>query len=592
MRVCDVGCDVLRNLVEAKHSSISVMVRCPSRCVADLWPPPLGGAERICERHVIALREQRLERCRVALRERVEGLVRLLDERFEIVRASHGNKRNERVDVETISPSRHTTQSTAPECCSGMRRPRSRSRGICVAAVADSADGSTLVPLLGTTKEGHVSTKFLVIVSVVLGATVVTGSSFAAVITVRASVSSANVQGDGSSNTAGQDANSGLSGNGRYIVFQSDAPNLVPNDTNGVSDIFIYDRVSRKTRRVSVSSAEAQANGASFTPAVSADGRFVVFQSDATNLVGGDTNAVRDIFIRDRSAGTTRRMSVSSAGAQADGESLSPSISADGEHVAFTSSATNLVTGDTNGTNDIFVRDRSSGKTRRVSITNGEAEAHGSSNLASLSADGRRVEFFSDATNLVPGDTNGNVDVFVRFRDTGKTRRVSVSSSEAQSNGSSDFAAISANGNFVAFVSTATNLVPGDSNAAADIFVRDISAGETRRVSISSGEAQANADSDVPAISADGRVVAFQSDATNLVGTDGNGTGDVFVRDRQSGKTRRVSIRSNGTEGNAASFQAELSGDGRFVAFTSAADNLVGGDTNTADDVFYRGPLH
>ena len=135
------------------------------------------------------------------------------------------------------------------------------------------------------------STKFLVIASVVLAGAVVTGSSFAAAVTVRVSVSSANAQGDGSSNTAGQDASSGVSGNGRYIVFQSDAPNLVSNDTNGATDIFIFDRVSGKTRRVSVSSAEAQADGASFTPAVSADGRFVVFQSDATNRVASDSNA-------------------------------------------------------------------------------------------------------------------------------------------------------------------------------------------------------------------------------------------------------------------------------------------------------------
>ena len=217
--------------------------------------------------------------------------------------------------------------------------------------------------------------------------------------------------------------------------------------------------LAQTTERVSVASNGGQADSSSVNPAVSADGRFVAFESDASNLVGGDTNGLNDIFVHDRQTGTTERVSVATGGTEANGVSYTPAISADGRFVAFYSNATNLVGGDTNGTSDVFVHDRQTGTTERVSVATGGAEANGGSSTAAISADGRFVAFHSDATNLVSGDTNGARDIFVHDRQTGTTERVSVATGGAQANSGSANPAISADGRFVAFYSVATNLV-------------------------------------------------------------------------------------------------------------------------------------
>ena len=288
---------------------------------------------------------------------------------------------------------------------------------------------------------------------------------------------------------------------------------------------------------------------------------------------------------------STKRVSVDSLGAQGIGDSEGPSISAHGRFVAFYSSAANLVGSDTNGARDVFVRDRQTGKTARVSVDSHGAQGNGDSEGPSISADGRFVAFYSFASNLVAGDTNGVINVFVRDRKTGKTTRVSVNSHGAQTKRDSIVRAISADGRFVAFDSTASNLVGGDTNGVDDVFVRDRKTGKTTRVSVNSHGAQGNGDSFIPSISADGRFVAFYSDAANLVAGDGNAAGDGFVRDRKAGRTKRVSVASHGTQGNDTSFPPSISADGRFVAFTSLANNLVAGDTNGASDIFARGPL-
>lgn len=346
-----------------------------------------------------------------------------------------------------------------------------------------------------------------------------------------------------------------------------------------------------ETTRVSVSSAGAEGNGNGYSTSTSADGRFVAFVSNASNLIGGDTNGLPDVFVRDRRAGSTRRVSVSSAGAQGNGNSFSPSISADGRFVAFYSSASNLVGGDTNGSYDVFVRDRQTGKTRRVSVSSAGSQGDGRSSAPSISANGRLVAFESLASNLVGGDTNGSSDVFVRDRRTDTTRRISVSSAAVQGDGASVDPSISPDGRLVAFGSLASNLVGGDTNGSSDVFVRDRQTGKTRQVSVSSAGTGGNGQSHAPSISFDGRFVAFYSDASNLVGADANGTFDVFVRDRQTGRTRRVSVSSTGVEGDGVSTSPSISADGRFVSFDSLASNLVGGDTNGAYDVFVRGPL-
>src|SRR5204863_349490 len=224
---------------------------------------------------------------------------------------------------------------------------------------------------------------------------------------------------------------------------------------------------AQTTERVSVASdGTTEGNDASLGSALSADGRFVAFDSAATDLVAGDTNGVADVLVHDRQTGTTERVSVASGGGtQGNGNSGGffsfPALSADGRLVAFQSDATNLVAGDTNGTTDVFVHDRQTGTTERVSVASGGTEGNGFSAGLALSADGRFVAFHSTATNLVAGDTNGKTDVFVHDRQTGTTERVSVDSDGTQGNGPSAGAALSADGGLVAFHGTATNLVAG-----------------------------------------------------------------------------------------------------------------------------------
>jgi uncharacterized membrane protein len=283
---------------------------------------------------------------------------------------------------------------------------------------------------------------------------------------------------------------------------------------------------------VSLDSAGTQANAGSYIPAISADGRYVAFYSAASNLVIGDTNGYSDVFVRDRQTGQTTRESVDSAGAQANSTSYYPAISADGRHIAFWSSASNLVAGDTNGKDDAFVRDRQTGQTTRVSVDSTGAQSNGHSYYTAISADGRYVAFYSDASSLVAGDTNGYADVFVRDRQTGQTTRESVDSAGTQANNGSAYPSLSADGRYVAFRSSASDLVAGDTNGKDDVFVRDRQSGQTTRVSVDSAGTQGNNGSYNTAISADGRVVAFYSSATTLVAGDSNGKDDVFVHEQ------------------------------------------------------------
>jgi len=308
--------------------------------------------------------------------------------------------------------------------------------------------------------------------------------------------------------------------------------------------------------------------------------------------------------VRDRQNGTTERVSVSSTGVQGNGPSGlgGVAISGDGRFVVFDSPATNLVPGDTNGHDDVFVRDRQNGTTARVSLSSTGLQGNrGSGDLGlAISADGQFVAFASQASNLVPGDTNLHVcghgtcgyDVFVRDLKAGATERVSVSSTGVQGNGPSFHPAISRDGRFVAFASITSTLVPGGSNSFEEVLVRDRQAGTTELASVSSLGVQGNGDSFAPAISQDGRFVAFASAATGLVPGDTNHKGDVLVRDRQAGTTVRVSVSSTGAQANGDSGISRddpgvaLSADGQAVAFASDASNLVQGDTNGKIDIF------
>lgn len=396
----------------------------------------------------------------------------------------------------------------------------------------------------------------------------------------RVSISTASLQSNNSANRPS------ISADGRYVVFESIASNLVTGDTNGVSDIFVRDRQTNTTTRVSVDSSENQATGASYEPSISADGRYVVFSSDASNLVAGDGNVVSDIFLRDLVAGTTVRVSVATGGTQANGPSWAPTISADGKRIGFISAATNLVSGDTNGKSDVFVRNPAADATTRVSVSSTGVQADANSSSVSLSSDGRYAAFGSEAANLVAGDTHAWEDVFVRDTQTNTTTCLSVDPSGAPSDGPSDGVSISANGRFVAFASSATNLISGDTGYWEDVFIRDRLLNTTTRVSRGLAGATAGGSSYGPSISADARYIAFISTAPNLVSGDTAAYIDAFVYDRQKNATIRTSVGAGGVEANGSSFYLALSGDGRFVAFDSLASNLTSNDTNGTTDVF------
>jgi len=430
------------------------------------------------------------------------------------------------------------------------------------------------------------------VLALALAATGLAGSA-------RTELVSVNSSGEPGNDDSAADANSfrpAISADGRYIAFTSEASNLVPGDTNGDWDVFVRDRELGTTERVSLSSTGREGNRNTFEPAISADGRYVAFRSYASNLVARDTNGTWDVFVRDRELGTTERVSVSSTGREGDKASWAPAISADGRYVAFASQASGLVPDDDHFANfvDVFVRDRKLDTTKRVSVSSSGRRGRGYSDEPAISADGRYVAFASQASNLVPRDTNDDWDVFVRDRKRHVTRRVSVSSSghQARRHGANPppSSGISADGRYVAFVAAASNLVPRDTNGVPDVFVRDRKRHTTRRLSVSSTGQQGAGRSRSPAISANGRYVAFASTASNLVAGDTNGFSDVFVRDRTRDKTRRVSISSSGQPGNRFSIYPAISADGRYVAFASTASNLIAGDTNDFD-VFIRGPI-
>jgi Ca2+-binding RTX toxin-like protein len=401
----------------------------------------------------------------------------------------------------------------------------------------------------------------------------------------RVSVDSAGNQGNNLSSSPS------ISADGRFVAFFSRASNLVPGDTNNNIDIFVRDLLTNTTTRVSIDSAGNQGNSDSSSPSISADGRFVAFASFASNLL---PNMRYDILVRDLLTNTTTLVSVDSAGNPANNFSSSPSISADGRFVAFDSFASNLVAGDTNNNSpvrnsDIFLRDLLTSTTTRASIDSAGNQGNSNSFSPSISADGRFVAFQSFVSNLVPGDTNNQPDIFVRGLLTNTTTLVSVDSAGNQGNNFSSSTSISSDGRFVAFKSFASNLVPGDTNNQPDIFVRDLSTNTTTRVSVDSAGNQGNNLSSSPSISADGRFVAFKSLASNLVPENTNNQSGIFVRDLLTNTTTRVSVDSvkvDPVKGLDSSGPLSISADGRFVVFGSDVSNLVSGDTNNSSDIF------
>jgi len=393
--------------------------------------------------------------------------------------------------------------------------------------------------------------------------------------TTRVSVDSSGAEADNGSTKPA------ISDDGRFVAFQSSASNLVSGDTNNADDIFVHDRQTGVTTHVSVRSNGAQANSGSSSPAISGDGRFVAFYSDASNLLNGDTNGCGDIFVHDRQTGQTTRVSVSSSGVEENApppdDYAAISISGDGRYVAFYSDATNLVSGDTNGETDIFVHDRQTGTTTRASVASDGSEANAGSSEPSLSGDGRYIAFISSATNLVAGDTNGKGDVFVRDLQTGTITRVSVNSSGKEANGWSNSPSISGDGRYVAFLSKSSNLDPRayDFGVYELAYVRDLQVGQTTLASVySSGDTLGVGSIDGPAISRDGRYVAFE------FREHGDPTQNAYVYDLLTGDFVPAVLGPD--EGNWLS----ISANGSLVAFSSNTSKLVSGDTNGQPDIF------
>lgn len=387
-------------------------------------------------------------------------------------------------------------------------------------------------------------------------------------------------QGDGPS------SDPSVSADGRYVAFASAASNLVPGDENGLQDVFLHDRQTGATILLSRGVNDEGANGFSDAPVMSADGNFVAFESVADNLVPYDNNMESDIFVYDRAAGMLSRASVTSGGLQAAGASYEPDLSADGRYVVFASTAINLDPADDEPYVDIFIHDRQIGKTTLVSLDKTGQRGTGFAGQPAVSADGRLVVFASDADDLVGGDGNEAADIFVRDRQTSKTARVSVSSGGKEADAESFDPTISAGGLVIAFASYATNLTGEATGGRTNIFVRDRTNGETTLVTRAAGGA--DGDSTRPRLSGDGRTVAFASAATNLMTVpDDNSVTDVFVHDRLVAETVLISTGSGGV-GNGDSLQPAITADGRVVVFTSSAANLVPGDSNGWSDVFAR----
>lgn len=526
--------------------------------------------------------------------------------------------------------------STDPD--SWSRRPSISADGHLVAFESHAAN---LMPVGGTDSASDIFVRDLV-----------------AGTTTQVSVNTAAVEPDGYSTVPA------ISGNGRYVVFASEADDLVANDLNNVQDIFRRDLTAATTIRVSVDTTGADPDKLSTTPSVSDTGNVIVFRSPATDLVAADTNAVADVFARNVTAGTTTRVSVDTTGADADAPSYTPAVSADGKTVAFVSNADDLVAGD--GTlgatgRDVFLRDLAAGTTLRLSVSSSGGDPNERSLNPAVSATGRVVAFASAGSNLVASDGNAFVDVFVRDRGPGGAPLVSIGdTSSVETNAgtyvvtfavrlsaaaasvitvpfatalNADFGAadgiapavvpsdyVSASGtlsfavgssaryvsvtirgdtlvepdeDFTVALGVPTGAVVADGWGRGLIRADDLGVGAaTTRVSVDSDPADADLDnpnqaSRAPSISADGRMVAFESQANDLVADD-TGATDVFVRDLAAGTMRRVSVDRNGDNANGPSTVPKISADGRYVVFTSTANDLVPVDTNAKADVFVR----
>lgn len=395
--------------------------------------------------------------------------------------------------------------------------------------------------------------------------------------------------------------NSVISSDGSHIVFVNDSSSVVTGDSGGLDDIFVRNTLANTTMRASTDTTNTSPNDISYDPSISGDGNRVAFTSDSTDLVASDTGGFGDIFVRDMSlvppaAGAMTRISVDTGGGSSNDWSQDPSISSDGNVVAFESWATDISTTPvpTGARVQLFVRNVAGPTTTMASVqtlTTNQGTGGGSFD-PSLDADGGIVAFDSSATNLlgVGVDTNGARDVFTHNMSTGVTSRISVDSTGVQLTGSSYNPSISADGTKIAFQSDASNAIATDTNGRTDVFVRDVTAGTTTRVSVRANgiqSIQGKGNSYDPVISPDGRYVIFTSDAANLVTGDTNGTADIFLNDLLTNVTSRLSVQTGGDEGTGDSSYPGVSANG-VATWTYTGVDFAANDTNGRDDIYTR----
>lgn len=377
-----------------------------------------------------------------------------------------------------------------------------------------------------------------------------------------------------------------VTADGRYAAFASPATNLVPGVTNTAFDVYLRDRVAGSIERVSMTADGHESDGSSFLPSLSADGRYVAFASLARNLVQQELAATQNVFVLDRATGELQALTGRWEEDASGVAYWTPTISADGDHVAYYQNIPNPP-GQCCTERQVFWHDRRTGERKMVSVAADGTPANNLAHFSRISADGQHVAFMSSASNL--SDVSGPDDIFVHDVTPGRTELVSVARDGGAHNGVfADQPSISGDGRYVAFTSDATNLVPSTGPGVWDVFVRDRQTGRTERVSVAGDGSEGNDFSSSPAISADGRFVVFVSHANNLVPDDNNDTNDVFIHDRLTGVTEMVSVTPEGHPANHASFAPEISGRGQHVVFGSRATDLVDDGHVEEDQVYLR----
>ncbi len=395
-----------------------------------------------------------------------------------------------------------------------------------------------------------------------------------------ASTSDAGVKGNSDSRTTS------FSADGTIAAFSSSATNLDPADTDSFNDAYVKDLVTGELTLASTSDTGVKGNSSSSDVALSGDGRLVAFSSNSTNLDRADTDTFDDVYVKDLVTGDLTLVSTSDTGVKGNRYSYGVALSADGRFVAFSSDASNLDPADNDGFDDLYVKDLVTGDITLASTSDTGVKAIGFSLDAVLSGDGSLVAFSSDATNLDPADTDGSRDVYVKDLLTGGLTLVSTSDTGAKGNGWTSYSALSGDGSLVAFSSDSDNLDPADTDTFYDVFVKDLVTGDLTLVSTSDTGVKGNSFSAGVALSANGRFLAFSSGSTNLDPADTDSVADVYVKDRATGDLTLVSTSDAGVDGNGYSDDAALSGDGITVAFSSASTNLDPADTDSFTDVY------